>query len=252
MTNKANTFKLKKSPAKKTTTKRKRKSKKKQPSKLPIIIGLFFVLFGLYLLISLFSYLGTWKVDQSAVMEFSWGLLSKSDEIIRNHLGRLGALLSHNLIFNGFGITSFLFPVILLAKGLNMVLKTKLFPTVKWTKYGLLTLLWLPAVLSFIFSNSAFSAGGQFGNAIAWRDPANLNNGWLIDFLSPIGTGLLLLFLFVGFCIYVWNLDFSKIKIKKWEPKIDEEGFDIIDDEKMDLINQKTIRIDQYIKRKKM
>ena len=234
---KSNTLK---STKKKTPTATRRKKKgKKQPSKAPVVIGLIFVLLGIYLLIACFSYLFTWKVDQSAVMEFSWGLLKESDQVIQNHLGRFGAILSHNLIYKGFGIAAFLFPLILLAQGINMTMKSRILPTMKWSKYGLLALLWIPPVMSLIFSGAPFAWGGRFGNAIAWRDPANLNNGWLIDFLSPIGTALLLVFLFIAFSIVVWNWDFNKLKLPKRKPKIDEEGFDIIDDEKMELINQK-------------
>ena len=75
------------------------------------IIGTISLLISIFLFIAFVSYLFTWKEDQSQVkgrgISFLWN--NTSDTKVTNLLGRLGAYTSHNLIYNGFGLASFLF-----------------------------------------------------------------------------------------------------------------------------------------------
>jgi S-DNA-T family DNA segregation ATPase FtsK/SpoIIIE len=84
------------------------------------IIGLIFIVFALYFLIAFTSYLFTWQEDYSYVVEANggWSNLFKSYEelqqvnippVVQNWLGKFGALLSHQFIYEWFGVASFLF-----------------------------------------------------------------------------------------------------------------------------------------------
>jgi DNA segregation ATPase FtsK/SpoIIIE, S-DNA-T family len=74
------------------------------------IIGIFLILLSGVLLLALTSYLFTWKVDQDKLFQKTWLDILFDPEIeIDNWLGTFGALISHQLINNGFGISSFVF-----------------------------------------------------------------------------------------------------------------------------------------------
>ena len=75
--------------------------------RIPKLLGLVLVLISIYLSVALTSYLWSWQADQDEVRFYSWGLLFKNDVHIENALGRLGALVSHILMFDGFGLPSF-------------------------------------------------------------------------------------------------------------------------------------------------
>ena len=77
------------------------------------ILGTISLLISIFLFIAFISYLFTWKEDQSQVMNKSISFLFDNDDEnkVSNLLGRLGAFTSHNLIYNGFGLASFLFCV---------------------------------------------------------------------------------------------------------------------------------------------
>ncbi|GBL34627.1 hypothetical protein EMGBS15_02220 [Filimonas sp.] len=94
------------------------------------IVGLLFILFAVFLAVSLSSYLITWQPDQDKVFNAGNGI----DFLLHNHLpilnqgGRLGAYLSHQLIFNGFGIASFIFIILFGVWGLNLLLPRRILP----------------------------------------------------------------------------------------------------------------------------
>ncbi|HEU0064472.1 MAG TPA: DNA translocase FtsK 4TM domain-containing protein, partial [Flavisolibacter sp.] len=75
------------------------------------IIGTGSLLISIFLFISFVSYLFTWQEDQSQVINKGVSFLfdNNKESQVSNLLGRLGAYSAHNLIYNGFGIASFLF-----------------------------------------------------------------------------------------------------------------------------------------------
>jgi S-DNA-T family DNA segregation ATPase FtsK/SpoIIIE len=83
------------------------------------IAGLFFLLMSLFFLIAFTSYLFTWQQDQSYVSAANGGwhnlftsqaeLKLKGIDPVENWLGKFGALLSNQFIFEWFGIASFFF-----------------------------------------------------------------------------------------------------------------------------------------------
>ena len=71
------------------------------------IIGTISLLISIFLFIAFSSYLFTWQDDQSQVLNKGVSFLfdNNKDSQVTNLLGRLGAYTSHNLIYNGFGIS---------------------------------------------------------------------------------------------------------------------------------------------------
>ena len=107
------------------------------------IIGLFFVILSLYFLIAFTSYLFTWQDDQSYVIDANGGwknLFKTADElkdtgvttpVVQNWLGKFGALLSHQFIYEWFGIASFLFVLAFLLLVIDCFLKLRFYPSQK-------------------------------------------------------------------------------------------------------------------------
>lgn len=184
--------------------------KKKKPSgnwftrlrndeRLPKVTGLVFLLSSVYLFVSLVSYLFTWKTDQDKVFQFTWGNFFTGTFEVENYLGRFGAYLSHFFMYNGFGLTSFLFTGISFATGANLLLRRKIFEVPKFLKISLLALVILPTAFSFFFSSQGFPFGGAVGNMIS---------SWLVGFMGSIGTGALLLFSVLTYITIAYNYNF--------------------------------------------
>lgn len=170
------------------------------------ISGLVTVLFAVYSAVAMISYFMTWKTDQDLVNKFSWSLLFSPEIIVKNHLGRLGAFLSHQFVFNGFGVMSALIPILLFSAGLNMVFKKSIMPLSAIFKFSLIAMSLLSVSLQFIFSTIDFPIGGAFGSVI---------NSYLNNFLGSIGTATLLGTIILSTLVWIFNVDFNQIIPKK-------------------------------------
>jgi len=85
------------------------------------ISGIFLIISSFLFAVAFISYLFTWKEDQSYISATngSWGTLFTTTQelaeqtgdlpVVENKLGKLGALLANQFIFEWFGIASFLF-----------------------------------------------------------------------------------------------------------------------------------------------
>src|SRR5438874_10153712 len=101
------------------------------------ILGTVSLLVSIFLFIAFVSYLFTWNEDQSQVMNRGIGFLFDNNEgnKVNNLLGRLGAYSSHQLIYNGFGLASFLFCTFFFVVGINLLFNRKVFSIWRNLKY---------------------------------------------------------------------------------------------------------------------
>jgi S-DNA-T family DNA segregation ATPase FtsK/SpoIIIE len=199
------------------------------------IIGLFFVIIALYFFIAFTSYAFTWQEDQSYVIDANGGwsnLFKTSDElagsgvkspVVENWLGKFGALLSHQFIYEWFGIASFLFVFVFFIIGYRMLFKVKIFAIEKALAYSLFFLLFIS--LSFGFGHAFFSdvphfLEGEFGY---WT------NKLLVAQIGQAGVGGLIIFLGLTILIIAYNIDF-KIPERKKEVYLDNEVPDYVND----------------------
>ena len=107
------------------------------------ISGMFSCLFSIYLSIALVSFIFTWQADQS----FEWqNVFSASDVSVENWGGKVGAFFANMLISDGFGLGSFVIPLIIGLGGLRLM-KLRPYPFRKASR----TLL-IIAILSHNFS----------------------------------------------------------------------------------------------------
>ena len=197
------------SKGKKTTSRTKKK--KKKPSR---IVGLFksqqtHLVFGvlvfssaIFLLISFYSFLQHWREDQSILDSFSDKSLSAN-----NLLGKLGANLSNMFVFDGFGIATFIFPILLFFTGLYIILNIPVKQLFKSWFNGLLIMIWLSLGLAYLKPEYPI-LGGKVGYEI---------NEFLQIYVGGIGVFLFLLFSLFVFLIASFKI--TPAKVKSWIPK---------------------------------
>jgi len=117
------------------------------------VLSVFIMLFSLLLLFAFISFFRSWDTDQSILTE-----LANKQVTAKNWLGKLGAQISHFFLFKGFGIGSFILPILLFLTGLYLLLQVSLVKTRKPWFYGLLGMVWLTLLFGFInFQNPLFA-----------------------------------------------------------------------------------------------
>lgn len=166
------------------------------------IIGTVSLLISIFLFIAFVSYLFTWDDDQSQVLNKGVSFLWNNDKEneVSNLLGRLGAYTSHNLIYNGFGLASFLFCTFFFVVGINLLVNRKVFSIWRNLKYVTIGLLIVSVSLSFLFSFANFPYGGKVGDMISQ---------WFIGLVGTIGTAALLIVLAGCYLIWQFNPSFN-------------------------------------------
>ncbi len=148
------------------------------------ILGTFFILIAVFLLIAFTSYLFTWKEDQDKA-NMGITILSPSSKVeVANLLGNLGAYTSHQFFFNGFGVASYLFCTFFFIVGLNLLFGKKLFSVPRNLRYVIVGLPFLSIAFAFLMKDNAFPWGGAAGDA---------GSDWLTHILGWVGTAVLLL-----------------------------------------------------------
>ena len=187
------------------------------------IIGLFFIILSIYFLVAFTSYLLTWEEDQSYVIDANggWSNLFKSieelkqsgveDPVVQNWLGKIGALLSHQFIYEWFGVASFLFVFVFFVIGYRMLFKVKIFAVEKVLAYSFFFLLFISLAFGFghsFFADTPHFLEGEFGY---W------SNKLLEIQIGRTGVGGLLIFLGLSVLIIAYNIDF-KFPEKQPEP----------------------------------
>ena len=160
------------------------------------ITGAVLLLLAVFLFIAFTSYLFTWKEDQDKVFHGASILLPSSAVKVTNLLGNLGALISHQFFFNGFGVASYLFCSIFFIIGVNLLFARKVFSIGRNLRYVITGLLFFSVALAFVTQGKGFPWGGAVGDMIS--DRLTLLLGW-------VGTAALLLV--AGLAYFIWRFN---------------------------------------------
>src|SRR5687767_4116435 len=164
------------------------------------ILGTVFLLTAIFLFIAFTSYLFTWEEDQDKVFHGADILYPSSEVKVANLLGNLGAYISHQFIYKGFGLASFLFCSFFLIVGANLVFGKKLFSIGRNLRYVITGVVFFSVLFAFLTKGSSFPWGGAFGE---------LSSEWLTRFLGWIGTAALLFVAGLAYIIWRFNPVFS-------------------------------------------
>jgi DNA segregation ATPase FtsK/SpoIIIE, S-DNA-T family len=188
------------------------------------IAGTIALLVSLFLFIAFASYLVTWKEDQDKVFKGVSVLFPSEDIKTANLLGNIGAYISHQFFYNGFGVASFFFCTLFFVIGINAVFGKKIFSIWRNVRYVVVGVVFFSIAFAFFARQSEFSWGGAVGNMIS---------DWLVRMIGRVGTSVLLLAGGLAYVIWRFNPVF-KLPAKKERPIAETEAKLTVDDEFLD------------------
>ena len=150
------------------------------------ILGLFLILFSVFLCIAFISFFFNWQADQSTLNHLT-------DKTVKsnNLLGKIGANLSHFFIYKGFGLAAFFIVYQVFITGFYILIKRKFAKIIISWNWGLLSMVWLSITLGFLHQKYALLSG-VVGFEI---------NNYLQTFLGKTGLAIVLVFLFFTYII---------------------------------------------------
>src|SRR5580693_631562 len=131
------------------------------------ITGAVCLLLAVFLFIAFTSYLFTWKEDQDKVFHGASILMPSSNVKVTNLLGNLGALISHEFFYKGFGVASYLFCSFFFILGVNLLFARRIFSIARNLRYVLTGLLYFSVAAAFVTRGSSFSWGGAVGDMMS-------------------------------------------------------------------------------------
>lgn len=169
--------------------------------KFKLSVGFLLIFASLFLTVAFISYLFTGKNDQS-VVEALWSTdIRESGGEIQNWLGVVGAFVSYYLIFKWFGIAAFLLTPIIFLWGVRLVFGKEIYPIFKFIKFATFYVFWLGLLLGYIILISEEETYlGLLSGGIGYEMAVLFSGmiGW--------GTPLFLIFTFIVFLIYFFNI----------------------------------------------
>ena len=168
-----------------------------------LVLGSFLLLFSVLILLSIVSYFFTGESDQSALGDFA-----NRSVATKNWLSKIGAWISHLLVYKGFGVASVLFAGLVAISGTTVLLNTSKQRLYRRWIWGTLVVIWMSITFGFLFSSFP-NLGGTIGYQM---------NLFFQDYIGKIGTALLLIF---GLIFYLAvRLKVTPQRIGNWLSKL--------------------------------
>lgn len=151
-----------------------------------IVLGSFLFLLGLALIFSFISYFFTWQADQSNV-----GILTKPELQNENWLNKFGANVGHFFIYEGFGVSAFIFASLVTLTGIYYFFDYRKKRLLIYWFWGLLIMLWISVFFGF-FAPKLSLLSGVTGYEI---------NDLLQNYLGLIGAIFIMAFLLIIYLV---------------------------------------------------
>ncbi len=169
-----------------------------------IVWGAFCILIAILLFAAFTSFFKTWKIDQSAI-----GELTNRETPVENSIRKLGASLSHLLIYKGIGIGAFFIAFMVLVTGVSHFINSgtnKL--GIRWI-WTLLLSLWLSIGFALFLPNFSLLSGvtGFETNAL------------LVHYIGSLGVASLLMLIAIAFLVFQLKWKPENIKFYSKTPK---------------------------------
>ncbi|PLX11314.1 MAG: cell division protein FtsK [Marinilabiliales bacterium] len=209
--------KVDKKVEKKTSSKRKTVKKKKSNTKRNFnfdikyqrVLGFFFLLFSIYILLSISSFIVNWfeanpSDELSKTISSYFSDHAKQVEV---WTGKFGSILSSYIVLKGFGLGAFFIPLLFLAIGFKLLINSALFKTWTWFQLITISFLWIPVLFNMIFPDHPENIlGGLLGHHL---------NIWLANYIGKVGMIFSLIFVPAVFILIDYQFNFRRNKKKK-------------------------------------
>lgn len=169
------------------------------------IAGSICLLLAILFFVAFTSYLFSWEEDQDKVFKEGYKLLWGTDTKVSNLMGSFGAIISHLLIFKGFGVASYLICTFFFIIGINLFFGRKIFSVVRNLKYLVIGLPLLSITAAVIMKGNDFPWGGAVGD---------MSRDYLYNAIGQTGTIGFIAVAFLAYIIWRFNPSF-KVPSKK-------------------------------------
>lgn len=166
--------------------------------------GIFFMLTGIFTCISIISYYFNWTADQDNLISDTplFQFLFFDHRPVANWGGRMGAAISHILVYKGAGIASLVVGIAIASIGLHLIYEKKVVPLLRYLRWVSILLLLIAPILTYFFPDSSFPIGGSLGN---------ITIEYFNGLIGSMGTGMLLLSTVLFFVFAIFALDISPL-----------------------------------------
>jgi S-DNA-T family DNA segregation ATPase FtsK/SpoIIIE len=164
------------------------------------VLGLFFLLFSIFLVFSFTSHLFNNEADFDKVKDAPfWQYLNDSNISVQNSMGKIGALLAYVFFYSWFGVAAYLIPFCLFIVAFKMFFELNLLPISKTLGYSLFSLIFISLSCTFFLKDSNLIWGGQFGFLL---------NNYLTSIIGSAGVIFVLIFSAVTFLMLAFSFNF--------------------------------------------
>jgi S-DNA-T family DNA segregation ATPase FtsK/SpoIIIE len=144
------------------------------------------MLLGIMLLFSFISYFFTWQADQSEL-----GILDNREIESENWLNKFGSNVGNFFIYQGFGISAFIFAILITLTGTYLFFDYAKKQLKRFWFWGILVMIWLSIFFGF-FDNTSSLLSGVIGYE---------SNDYLQDYLGLIGAICVMAFLAIVYLV---------------------------------------------------
>ncbi|SDG86413.1 DNA segregation ATPase FtsK/SpoIIIE, S-DNA-T family [Dyadobacter soli] len=173
--------------------------------------GTFFIILGLILETSFFSYIVTGLSDQSVLDGLGNQSIRDAGRQTRNFLGVLGAVVSHIFVYRWFGVGALLLPLVPFVAGWKMAFGREILPLSKTTKESIFFTLWVSVLMGYIIlmsntENTLSFLSGGFGYMV---------NIALFDWLKW-GSVVPILFALFVFAVFFYDV---RDRYESWQAR---------------------------------
>ena len=164
------------------------------------IAGSIFLLLAILFFVAFTSYLFTWDEDQDKVFKEGYKLLLGTDTPVANLMGTFGAYISHQFIYKGFGVASYLICSLFFVIGVNLFFGKKIFSIARNIKYLIVGLPLISITASVLLGKQSFAWGGAVGD---------MSKDYLYKTIGALGSIALLAVAFLAYIIWRFNPNFQ-------------------------------------------
>lgn len=168
--------------------------------RLHLTIGFFLIVSAIFIFLSCSSYLFTGKTDQSVVESIGQSGMMESGAEAANWMKLWGAIVSHYLIFKWFGIAAFLLPPFMFIVGYKVVFGKTLVNISKAFVFVSFFLIWISLLMGSMIKGESLSEWSFYSGGLGYELAVMFDN------LMGFGTMLLLIFTFLVFMIFFFNI----------------------------------------------
>ncbi len=168
--------------------------------RVQLTVGFFLLALAAFLFLSCTSYLFTGKADQSVVESIGDSGLMESGAEAANWMKLWGAVTSHYLIFRWFGIAAFLIPPFLFILGYKVVFGKELIRIPRALGFVTFFLIWISLLMGSMIKGDGISEWSFYSGGLGYELAI------IFDNLIGFGTLLFLIFTFLVFVIFFFNI----------------------------------------------